>query len=203
MSDDEMMSEGEEEMVVADLTNSDVVTKYRLAADIVNETVQAVVKFATPGRNVLDICKIGDKIIEQKCSTVFKSKKIEKGIAFPTCVSVNECVCHYSPLSSESNVPVLVEGDLVKVDLGAHIDGFVAVAAHTFVVTPDNSVPTPVTGRAADVMKAAYTAAEACVKLIKPGVSNSVISNAIAQVANDFELNSVQGVLMHEMKQYV
>lgn len=29
---------------------------------------------------------------------------------------------------------MLKEGDLVKIDLGAHIDGFIAVAAHTLVV---------------------------------------------------------------------
>lgn len=35
------------------------------------------------------------------------------GIAFPTCVSVNNCVCHYSPLKSDPDV-ILKDGDLVK-----------------------------------------------------------------------------------------
>ena len=35
------------------------------------------------------------------------------GIAFPTCVSVNNCVCHFSPLVSDSPV-VLRNGDLIK-----------------------------------------------------------------------------------------
>ena len=55
------------------------------------------------------------------------------GIAFPTCVSINNCICHFSPLKGDSDV-LLKEGDLVKIDLGAHIDGFIAVAAHTLVV---------------------------------------------------------------------
>ncbi|KAJ8306887.1 hypothetical protein KUTeg_014971 [Tegillarca granosa] len=55
------------------------------------------------------------------------------GIAFPTCVSVNNCICHFSPLKSEPDV-ILKDGDVVKVDLGAQIDGFIAVAAHTLVI---------------------------------------------------------------------
>ena len=35
------------------------------------------------------------------------------GIAFPTCISVNNCVCHYSPLKTEANI-TLQDGDLVK-----------------------------------------------------------------------------------------
>lgn len=51
----------------------------------------------------------------------------------PTCVSVNNCVCHFSPLLSEPPV-VLKVGQVVKIDLGAHIDGYIASAAHTVVV---------------------------------------------------------------------
>ena len=36
-----------------------------------------------------------------------------KGIAFPTCISVNNCVCHFSPLMSEPDI-TLQDGDLVK-----------------------------------------------------------------------------------------
>ena len=36
------------------------------------------------------------------------------GIVFPTCVSLNYCVCHFSPLRSDTAV-TLKNGDLVKV----------------------------------------------------------------------------------------
>lgn len=51
----------------------------------------------------------------------------------PTCISVNNIVCHYSPLKSETPV-TLNDGDVVKVDLGAHIGGYMSTAAHTVVV---------------------------------------------------------------------
>lgn len=52
-------------------------------------------------------------------------------------------------------------------DLGSHIDGFVATAAHTLVVHSDAEAP--VTGREADVLTAAHTALEAAIRLIRPG----------------------------------
>lgn len=39
-------------------------------------------------------------------------KKIERGVAFPTCISVNNVVCHFSPLASDESV--LEEGDILK-----------------------------------------------------------------------------------------
>lgn len=127
-------STGEEEDVDQSLANSDVTTKYQEAAKIANAVLEAMLAKVEPGVNPVDICRAGDEMIEEKCKKIFtkkvKGQAIEKGVAFPTCVSVNECVCHNSPLNSEAQEP-LKEGDLVKVDLGVHIDGFVAVAAHT------------------------------------------------------------------------
>lgn len=49
-------------------------------------------------------------------------------------------------------------------DLGCHIDGFIAVVAHTHVLQEG-----PVTGSAADVIAAANTAAEVALRLVRPG----------------------------------
>lgn len=56
-------------------------------------------------------------------------------------------------------------------DLGAHIDGFIAVAAHTVVV--DASADEKITGRQADVILAAYWAVQAALRLLKSGSSVS------------------------------
>ena len=48
--------------------------------------------------------------------------------------------------------------------MGCHIDGFIAVVAHTHVLQDG-----PVTGRAADVIAAANTAAEVALRLVRPG----------------------------------
>jgi methionine aminopeptidase len=81
-------------------------------------------------------------------------------------VSVNNCICHYSPLNSEADTQ-LKDGDVVKLDMGAHIDGFIAVVAHTVVVGA--SKDKKVSGRKADAILAAHLASEAALRLVKPG----------------------------------
>jgi hypothetical protein len=49
-------------------------------------------------------------------------------------------------------------------DLGCHIDGFVAVVAHTHMLCDG-----PITGRAADALMACHTAAEVALRLVRPG----------------------------------
>lgn len=51
-------------------------------------------------------------------------------------------------------------------DLGAHVDGFIAVVAHTIVI---GSLEKKVTGRKADVVLAAHYASQAALRLLKPG----------------------------------
>ena len=41
------------------------------------------------------------------------------GIAFPTCVAVNHCIGHYSPLNSDPDT-TLADGDLVKMLVAPH-----------------------------------------------------------------------------------
>ncbi len=52
-----------------------------------------------------------------------------------------------------------------------HVDGFVGLAAHTIVVQSDKNAP--VTGKRADVILAAYKAAQAALRVIKPGKLNN------------------------------
>lgn len=85
------------------------------------------------GADVHELCSFGESLVHEELKKVFKKKKdMTKGIAFPLCISVNEVCGHFSPLKDESEQ--LKNGDVVKLDLGVHIDGFVAMAAHTMVI---------------------------------------------------------------------
>jgi len=191
-SDDELEQE-------VDLPDSDVVTKYKTGSDIANKALETIVKELVADKRIVDVCTLGDKFINEQVAQVFKSGKIEKGVAFPTCISVDNCAGHYSPL--EADTATLKEGDLVKIDLGVHIDGFISVAAHTHVVTRNPEAPT--TGRKADVIAAAHFAAEVAHRLVKPGKKNTDVTQAIAKVAEAFKCQPLEGVLSHQMKRYV
>jgi methionine aminopeptidase len=157
-----------------------------------------------PGAKVVDLCALGDATIEEEAGKFYNKKdkdgqKVEKGIAFPTCCSVNHQVCHNSPGADDA--VVLEEGQAVKLDLGAHVDGYVATAAHTVVLMGD--MHSPVTGVMADVMAAVVTAGEAAIRKLRPGQSTAEVGKAIERVAEDFGVTVVEGVLTHSMKRFV
>uniref|UniRef100_A0A2N9IBI1 Peptidase M24 domain-containing protein n=1 Tax=Fagus sylvatica TaxID=28930 RepID=A0A2N9IBI1_FAGSY len=192
------MSDEEREEKEFDLTTPEVVTKYKNAAEILNKALQLVISECKPKAKIVDICEKGDTFIREQTGNTYKNvkRKIEKGIAFPTCISVNNTVCHFSPLASDETV--LEEGDLIKIDMGCHIDGFIAVVAHTHVLQEG-----PVTGRAADVIAATNAAAEVALRLVRPGRKNKDVTDAIQKVAAAYDCKIVEGVLSHQLKQFV
>ncbi|KAJ9698717.1 hypothetical protein PVL29_007668 [Vitis rotundifolia] len=192
------MSDDEREERELDLTSAEVVTKYKTAAEIVNKALQVVLSACKPKAKIVDVCEKGDAFIREQTGNVYKNvkKKIERGVAFPTCISVNNTVCHFSPLSSDETL--LEAGDILKIDMGCHIDGFIAVVAHTHVLQDGR-----VTGRAADVIAAANTAAEVALRLLRPGRKNKEVTDAIQKVAAAYDCKIVEGVLSHQLKQFV
>jgi methionyl aminopeptidase len=122
---------------------------------------------------------------------------MKKGIAFPTCVSVNRNICHFSPLSSDTST--LEDKDIVKMyyvyatqptipppslpplvttmklnvnflcdsEMAAHVNGYVAIVAHTIEIRKDDDA---VRGRAADVIAAANAVAELLTQQIRPRI---------------------------------
>jgi len=205
----EKVEKAEKEEIVADLSNPDVTTKYRSASDIVNKALQAVADKAAAGVTIQELCELSDKLIEEECGKLFNkkvkdpkdasadAKKIDKGIAFPTCISINNICGHVSPTKSDQ-IPALQDGDLVKIDLGVHFDGFVAQGAHTIVIGSET-----VQGRKADVIRAAWTAAEAAQRAAQLGASNKDITTVIQKAAEAFKCNPLQGVLSHQTKKWV
>ncbi|EIM91081.1 proliferation-associated protein 1 [Stereum hirsutum FP-91666 SS1] len=182
------------------------ITKYKAAADIVNNVMKKLVELSVEGAKVIDICTEGDKLIEEGTGSVYnksvKGVKISKGLAFPTSVSVNNCVAHFSPLASDPlSSQVLAKGDVVKLHTGAHIDGFASISAETIVVGASESEP--VTGRQADVIKAAWHAAEAAMRLIKVGNKNWAVTDAVAKVAQAWDCKPVEGMLSCQQSQNV
>lgn len=94
------------------VTAPGVLEKYMSSGRIVKTVLQEVIAKCVEGANIAEICHFGDSRIEEESKKIYKGKKIERGIAFPTCISVNEICGHYSPLKSEPTN--LATGDVVK-----------------------------------------------------------------------------------------
>ena len=82
---------------------------------------------------------------------------------------------------------------MVKVHIGAHIDGFASVAAETLIVGA--TADSPASGRRADVIKAAWHAAEVAKRLVKVGNKNWQVTDAVAKVASAWGCKPVEGKL--------
>ena len=84
--------------------------------------------------------------------------------------------------------------------MGAHIDGFIAVVAHTLVV--GTSSDSKIDGRKADVILAAHYAAEAALRIVRPGSENNAVTDAIQKVSESFKCKPISGMLSHQLKQF-
>jgi len=212
MSDDEsepsvVGEEKEEEEEVTDLSNSDVCTKYQEASKIANLALTGLVSQCVKGAKIIDLCQFGTAIIEAQTGKLYNKKvagmAVEKGVAFPVCISVNEVICNHSPLSSEE-LPALELGDVVKIDLGCHIDGYIAVAAHTLVVPESaDSPPESVDPELANAAVAAYNAMLVAASAICAGNQNNNVTTVVERVAKNYGVNPIATVRMHQMKRFV
>ncbi len=207
------MSAAAEEPAAVDeelsLSSSDVCTKYREAGRIASLALKGIKDTQIKaGMKVGDICKFGDTVIVGACGQIYQKKKdgqaIEKGIAFPTCVSLNHIVCHNCPLNTESaSQETLKDGDIVKIDLGVHVDGYIAVLADTIVCGATPTPEAPIAEEQGNIFTAAHLMSEVATKLVRPGRVNMEVTQAWEKIAETFGVNLVAGTLSHEMKRFV
>ncbi|KAJ3360480.1 Proliferation-associated protein 2G4 [Allomyces javanicus] len=180
------------------LSDPTVMAKYRLAGDICNGVMRELLSFVKPGMAAADLCKIGDDLVASKCAGA-GYKSVKKGLALPTCININNTVQHYAPRAPTGSdddtttapLTVLKDGDLVKVELGVHIDGYACITGHTTVLATDPETPT--TGPMADVITAAHFAAETAWRMIRPGQSSTAVVDTIRKIALAYGCAPVRG----------
>jgi curved DNA binding protein len=150
-----------------------------------------------PGEKIYDICMKSDQNLKNALTKVYQKKKHFKGVCFPTSISVNEVCGNFSPNAEDTTT--LQEGDVAKIDLGVHINGFSAVIAHTVVCSSTNA---PVTGKKADVILAAYNAVQNAVRSmhIKPENTNNSVTSNTRTICESYKVSPVEGVLSHRMR---
>jgi len=74
---------------------------------------------------------------------------------------------------------------MIKVDLGTHVDGFIAVVAHTIVI--NSSPKKKVTDRKADVVLAAHFASQAALRLLKSGTEINTITDTLEKICDSYK----------------
>ncbi|KAG9245400.1 putative curved DNA-binding protein [Calycina marina] len=151
------------------LNNADTLTKYKNAATISQKVLETVTALCVAGEKIITICEKGDKLLEEEIDKVYRGKKIPKGIAHPTTVSPSSFVTPYTPLvSDEAEAAVILkEGEAIKIQLGAQIDGLGTIVCDTIIIASAESKK-EITGRDADLLLATHYANELLLRLMVP-----------------------------------
>lgn len=103
----------------------------RASADLVGRTLGEIGKHVEPGITPLELDAIAEDFIrDHGAEPAFKGHKAGSNV-FPAtlCVSLNDAVVHGIPDSEP-----LQEGDLLSIDCGVVLDGFIGDSAYTFAV---------------------------------------------------------------------
>lgn len=169
--------------------------KYQAAADIANQALKHATALCTPGANIASICEQTDAHIEQLLQGIYKNTL--KGIAFPTCISPNGIVCHYSPRTADGigvdEPSILKEGDLVKIELGVHVDNYPALVGSTVCVSGKP------TAEQAALLAAAHNGTELFLRFLKTGNDNESVSRPILQLCEDYGVKFIEGLMSHQV----
>ena len=112
--------------------------------------------------------------------------------AFPVNLSINDEAAHFTPAPEDERR--LQSGDVVKLDIGAHLDGAISDTAVTVEVGRQEHA------RLVAAPRAALAAAE---KELRAGVETAVLSRAIERAIHDLGFKPVENLTGHTIETYL
>ena len=153
------------------------------AGEVVAETLALLGERARPGVTTAELDALADELIRSRGGVpTFKGYR---GYPASICTSPNDVVVHGIP-----GPRVLGEGDILSVDVGVTLDGFVADSAYTF---PIGEIA-PETERLLEAGKAALVAG---IEQCRSGNRLSDISHAIQTATEEHGFSVVRSLVGH------
>jgi methionyl aminopeptidase len=153
------------------------------AGRIVAETLALVAEHAQPGITTAELDAIADRFIRSEGG--IPTFKGYRGYPAATCLSPNDMVVHGIPGPTK-----LSDGDILSVDVGVTLDGFVADSAWTYAV----GTISPEAQRLLDVCQAAL---EAGIDAARVGNAVGDISRAVQTVTEDAGFGVIRSLVGH------
>jgi len=156
------------------------INDYNQAGKIAAEVREMVRAKNYVGRSVYEICEeVENEIIKRgaKC-------------AFPVNVSINEIAAHYTAEPNDPNI--ITDSDLVKIDLGAQINGYIADTAVT--ICQDTQFD--------GLIKTAEDALSNAMSIIKVGIKASDIGRVIEKTIKQSGFKPIANLSGHSLDQY-
>ena len=132
------------------------------------------------GSTLLEICESIEKEIEQKGGKC----------AFPVNTSLNEIAAHYTAEPNDSTV--VKENDLLKIDLGVQINGYIADTAVTVCYDPNYDY----------LVQAAEAALREAISIVHVGTKSSDVGKIIENTAKQMGGIPIANLSGHSLEQF-
>ena len=168
-----------------------MIESYIQAGKIVSDIRSKASKMITDGALVLDVVNYVESEI----------LKTGAEIAFPCNVSINEIAAHYtSPAGDKTQFKA---GDMVKLDLGAMIDGYIADSAVTVVASGniDENYTQDEINLHEEIIEASAAGLEAAIATARAGIEISKIGAAVHEAISEYKLNPIFNLMGHSLEQ--
>jgi methionyl aminopeptidase len=155
--------------------------KYVRAGSIAREAREFGVSHVAAGGSSLQLAEAIEKLI------------LDRGAkcAFPVNIGVNEVAAHYTP-SKDDDLKFRM-GDIVKIDVGAHVDGYPGDTSATVEVGTRNHT---------SLIQAANEALKICVEMASPGTTVSSMGATVARTIRSVGFKPVQNLTGHSMERW-
>lgn len=162
------------------MKNTDeIIGKYRQAGKILSQVRAEAFNKVTPGTTLLSVAEFTENLIRDKGGEP----------AFPVNISRNDEAAHSTPSFNDAAV---FGKDMVKLDIGVHIDGYIA----------DTAITVDLSGNP-KLVKAAESALDEAIKFIHAGVNTSDIGGVIEDTISSFGLKPISNLTGHGLAQYI
>jgi methionyl aminopeptidase len=150
------------------------------AGEILKRVVKEAEEKVTVGSRILDVAEfIENRIVELGARP-----------AFPCNISINSDAAHSTPARGDERV--FKKGDLVKIDIGAHIDGYIADMAISIDL-----------GDHGDLIRAAREAVFNAIDVVKAGVDTARIGKVIEETIKNYGFKPVVNLSGHGLLPYI
>jgi len=153
---------------------------YEKAGKIAREALETWSKRIKPGVKLLDIAEGVEAEIRAKGAKV----------AFPANISLNEQAAHYTP--EHKCEKVFGEKDIVKLDVGVHVNGFIG----------DTALTVDLSGENGKLLEASEAGLAAAIAGMKPGVKVGEIGALVEQEIKKFGFKPIENLTGHKLEQF-
>jgi methionyl aminopeptidase len=155
--------------------------KFRLSGKILRKTREEIKKFVREDMPIIDVCEKAEGIIRDNGGKP----------AFPCNVSINEIAAHYtSPPKDNKRIP---KNSIVKVDIGAHVDGYVTDTAVTICFNPEYR----------SLKETAEQALKSATENIRPEMSTSSVGTIIEKTIKSRGFKPISNLTGHQVGRYL